>query len=265
MDWETQTAYVQQYNILNRSGSTLGEGNDSRNKRHIGNPRENIINSLTQDVTKDVHKGDYVIILGDLNEDVLTDNRFSTNMQKLGIINVLAEKFNPSETLGKIRSYNRGRTIIDGIWMSGPLLPMVEKVGLAPFYNMFTSDYRGCFMDVDLKYILDDPPIEFKHIKFRRLQSSIPRRTQSYAKVVKGQWEKRKMREKNLNLEDEIVNMTYSERVRMLNVLDKQIGEILRCAKKSCTKISKNAINDWSPRLGNAIKQEREIKKQLPH
>ena len=61
------TAYVQQYNILNRSGSTLGEGNDSRNKRHIGNPRENIINSLTQDVTKDVHKGEFVIILGDLN------------------------------------------------------------------------------------------------------------------------------------------------------------------------------------------------------
>ena len=109
---------------------------------------------------------------------------------------------------------------------------MIEKVGLAPFYKMFTSDHRGCFMDIDLKYILEEPPIELKHIKFRRPQSSIPRRTQSYANVVKGQWEKRKIRENILNLEQVIVSITCSECVRMLNVLDKQIGEILRCAEK---------------------------------
>ena len=48
-----------------------------------------------------------------------------------------------------------------------------------------------------------------------------------------------------------------------MNIIDKQVGDILKHAEKKCTRVSKQSIHNWSPKLANAIKKERNIKKNI--
>jgi len=147
--------------------------------------------------------------------------------------------------------------------MSCNLQQYVENVGLAPFYEIFNSDHRAVFLDIDLCSILDEPPIEFKQIKFRRLQSSIPKRTDIYSKLVQEQWDCHNLKGRITNINETAQHMTTNELQLCLNKVDKQVGEILTHAEKRCTKISRHAIHQWSPKLGNAIKLERNVNKEI--
>ena len=176
------TSFVQQYNALNQIPET--NQNDQPKKHVIITPREHVITSLIQCIRKDMDEGILVIVAGDLNENIY-DSQASQKFENMGFTNVLKEAI-PYNSQN--RTYIRGRNIIDGIWASCTLVPYIHRIGLAPFYKIFNSDHRGIYMDIDLRSILDDPPYEFKNIHFRRLQSSIPRRTQAYSKAVQAQW-----------------------------------------------------------------------------
>jgi len=59
------------------------------------------------------------------------------------------------------------------------------------------------------------------------------------------------------------MNVSNEELESDLNKIDKQIGEILAYTEKKCTSINKNAIHEWSPKLGTIIKEERQCRKRI--
>jgi len=250
------TAYVQQYTKLNARKSSE---NQPERMKEI-NPRQHVIETLLKDIEEDIKKRQLIIVLvGDLNENVITA-KFSERLKNLGILNAML-KIN--EGNNKYRSYDRGKNIIDGAWMSCTLLPHITNRGVAPFNTIFESDHRGIYIDLDLKQILDSPPIEFQHIQFRRLQSSIPRRTKAYASIVQKRWEQQKIHEKIDNIANNHDNMNEEQVSLVLNKVDTQIEEILTHAEKKCTNVSSGATHEWSPKLGSAIRKERESRKRL--
>jgi len=252
------TAFVQQYNLLNKIDKTDQQhDHDSPKKHKIKNPRQDILQCLMHDIKKDIAENTLVIIMGDLNENIFKA-AFDQQLEAVGMVNALKDL-----DLEKCRSYNRGKKVIDGIWMSCILQQYVENVGLAPFYEIFNSDHRAVFLDIDLRSILDEPSMEFKQIKFRRLQSSIPKRTNIYSKLVQEQWDCHNMKDRIETMKNTVQYMTTNELKISLNKVDKQIGEILTHAEKKCTKISRHAIHQWSPKLGNAIKLERNVNKEI--
>ena len=262
------TAYAQQYNALNSSvqkeyqeNDETCEGKKKKEKKHvIINPRENILQCLQQDVLKDIKKNELVIVMGDLNENIFSA-KFNTTMSDMGMVNVLQDVY--ENLTDKVRSQNRGKNVIDGIWMSAPLTDMNKSVGMAPFYELFTSDHRGIYVDLSLKEILDAPDIEFRQLQFRRLQASIPKRTKAYIDHLTKQWAIRNMSEKINHVKAVQHTIRSEELEQLLNNLDVQMGEMMTSAEKKCTNISKNAIHAWSPTLGDAIKKERTIKKKI--
>ena len=58
-------------------------------------------------------------------------------------------------------------------------------------------------------------------------------------------------------------SLTVEEVELLLNKVDTQIGEILTHAGKKCTNVSSGATHEWSPKLGSAIRKERESRKRL--
>ena len=248
------TAYVQQYNKLNARKCTEKQ----QVKVKEINPRQHVIESLLRDIEKDIKEKHLIIVMGDLNENVKTA-KFSESLEKMGILNAMSQ----INEENKYRSYDRGKNIIDGAWMSCTLLPHITNRGIAPFYTIFESDHRGMYIDLNLKHILDSPPIEFQQLHFRRLQSSIPRRTKAYASIVQRRWKQQKVHEKIHHIVTNQSSMNMEEVALFLNKVDTQIGEILTHAEKKCTNVSSGATHEWSPKLGGALRKERESRKRL--
>jgi len=256
------TAFVQQYNKLNAINAKtvppeVIHANEKKSRHKIINPRKHILDALIKDVTNDIKNHELVIIMGDLNEDVYQAD-FSKRLERIGISN--ASKRNTEK---KYRSYNRGKNIIDGIWMSAPLISLVNYGGMAPFQFIMDSDHRGVYVDMNMKQILDNPPIEFKQIHFRRLQTSIPKRTKAYYENVKAQRELRGLHSRIEKLNKDASDMSTELLKLTLNNIDLQISQVLTGAEKRCTNANKTAIHEWSPKLGIAIVDERNCKKRI--
>jgi len=251
------TAYVQQYNELNKHFRENDEKDDK--KRKIVKPREHVVQSVLKDINIDIANGVLVIVLGDLNECVMS-SKFSKSMDEIGMTNALQDKIVTKE---KWRTQDRGKNVIDGVWMSYTLIPCVRRLGVAPFSKMFSSDHRGVYIDVKLKHILDTPDIEFRQVHMRKLQASTPRRTNEYIKRVLEKWTQHNLEEKIRVLMETHHDLSDEDLENLLNRLDTQIGEILTYAEKKCTSVNKNAIHEWSPKLGALIKEERNCRKRL--
>jgi len=267
------TAYVQQYQLLNKEAlkecTVCEEDNEEtrelkkkkRKKMKLLNPRHEVIKDLMEDIKKDIKNKNLIMVLGDFNENVYSEE-LNESFTEVGLSNVIREFIKEEQG---VRSYNRGTKVIDGIWVSCSLMPHVDKVGMAPFRNIINSDHRGIFMDVDLKHILDAPNMEFTNIQFRRLQSSKPKRKETYCNKVNFYWKYHRIHERLGSIKKELETETAdtSSIEMMLNGLDTQISEILRSAEKCCTNVGKHAIYEWSIELSKAITSERNIKKRI--
>ena len=115
------TAYNQQYVALN--GESIAKmkelPEEQRTKIRLKNPRQHVLETLCAALKKDVLAGCVVVILGDLNENIV-DTNLNHVLEDIGIVNVLKNKM--CDGIENVRSHNRGKSIIDGIWVSEQLL-----------------------------------------------------------------------------------------------------------------------------------------------
>ena len=70
-------------------------------------------------------------------------------------------------------------------------------------------------------------------MKFRRLQASIPKRTNAYTSSVRKQWDIHNIGEKIVFILEHKKEFTKNNLEHQLNAVDKQIGEILTHAEKN--------------------------------
>ena len=85
--------------------------------------------AILHSVKQDIQKGDQVIILGDMNEDVVK-GELNKELEGMGLINVVTQHLMDFDN---VRTYNRGSSIIDGIWCTSRVGKSVLNFGMAPF------------------------------------------------------------------------------------------------------------------------------------
>ena len=82
------------------------------------------------------------------------------------------------------------------MWTTPYISRHILNCGLAPFDFIYASDHRGLYMDLDLKHVLDANNIQIQPMPYRRLTSTIPKRTELYRKEVNLKWENHRIRDK---------------------------------------------------------------------
>ena len=224
------------------------------------NPRKHIIQDLIHRIQQDHQLNRNVIICGDINENVLSPKGTNQKFKDIGLINPL-ETFIRCDQ--KIRTHNRGKTIIDGIWMSHSICQQVLRVGIAPFNTMFPSDHRGIYFDLRVQDFLDNNSITAQPSPYRRLKASIPRRVELYGEKVDELYRFHKIQLKIKQSQEIIHSLTQDDSKFLLNKLDQEIHDILTCSEKCCSNVSRHCQFLFSDELQKALRNFRQISHQL--
>jgi len=150
------------------------------------------------------NEGCEIIVTGDFNED-LKDRKgpFVSMANKIGLREVLIEKY----PCGKdFSTYERGSTIIDGVFMSQNL--QIERGGYVSFDDS-PSDHRWLWFDIKINYIVGEAfsmrarPLE------RKATSKVPSIRENFNKILNEQVRIHK-------LDDKVKKLTEDIKVQML-------------------------------------------------
>ena len=238
---ETQgetTAWTQQHNILT-------ERNDNRN------PRAAVIDDFIKEIEEAVKNKYSIIIMSDLNEDIDSGEGTNKKFEDLGLNNVMKEYLGAKALP---RTCKKGPRTIDHIWVTGNVLQALHSAGYAPFGFIKDSDHRGLFMDFHYKDILDSDINKLEPHHRKRLQSSIPARTEQYMKKINESWAYHKIEERFHQIREDLEeNGRTRENEALLNTLDTQITEIMIYAEKHCSNVPSNTTYQWSVKMKEAV------------
>ena len=119
-----------------------------------------------------------------------------------------------------------------------------------PFGHGWDSDHRGLFIDVRDEILFQDDDIKLVYKDFRRLKSSIPKRTKKYLDSVNKNWKYHNIDKKIENLTTLDYTINPNQFILELNKLDTQINEILIGAEKNAQKLAliiwtNGALRSW--------------------
>ena len=93
-------------------------------------PRKQSVSDILDELQKHQRNGDYIILMGDLNESVNGREKSNKKLEEIGLVNVMKNRLN---TTTLPRTHKRGSQAIDHIWISASLLKSVRACGYAPF------------------------------------------------------------------------------------------------------------------------------------
>ena len=198
--------------------------------------------------------------MGDFNETIDSKEGTHDALTQIGLVNLMEGRF--PGILPK--TWNRGKTAIDHVYMTIDVVKAVKKAGFAPFDVVALSDHRGLFFDLDMGVLFDEELHSTMPAQFRRLQSSNVKSVLEYNKLMKQGWDKHNIDSRLecilMNIKDE---GPTDELIKKLNNIDTQITEIMRFCEKNCTTISRHCVDPWSPRLKELSRKIRYIIVQI--
>lgn len=121
-------------------------------------------------------------LVSKIRRDVAS-NKSSTHkkLSELGLINLMEQRM-PGPLP---KTWNRGKTAIDHVYMTVDVNNSVRKAGYAPFNVISMSDHRGVFFDLDMSVLFDEALHATLPAQFRRLQSSDIKRIKKYNELLK--------------------------------------------------------------------------------
>jgi hypothetical protein len=257
-----KTAYMQQYRGLSAKLRNDGKGTTP-------DPCRQFILDLQAWLEHIIQDGHQVILSMDSNEDLYTshgkyhhleyktesvitspqhDGTMATLLKTCGLIDILQVH----HTNKAPPTYNRGNTRLDYILVSDSIAQTVLCSGILPFYSLFLSDHRPCYIDIDAMALFQDHTSPIAPPNMRGLQLSDPRKVKQYVDSCKKQVIYHKIMEKTHELHSDAPQDTWNnEHIEEYEKIDQLNSEIMRCAeKKLLKKISKKY--DWSPALAQA-------------
>jgi hypothetical protein len=200
-----------------------------------GNPHEQWIKDLSEEIAVWRESGDSIILMVDLNDDVNT-SKTAKALQKVGLREIIT-KSRQSTT----PTYQRGSTTIDGIFVSQEIIP--TQCG----YLKSTSDHLCVWLDVEKKALLDLDPNVGPSKQIRRLQCTDPRTIEKYNNSLWSMVKKEGIIEQ--------INAIYGnaplgcrDNQVLWEEIDKKLTAARLKAEKTCRKIKAGNIQ-WSPEL----------------
>jgi hypothetical protein len=201
-----KTAYMQQYRGI--SAKLRSSTNQS-----TPNPPRQFILDLQAWLEHLIVEGHQLIVSMDSNEDVLSspglftpltynpdtitscaqhDGRLATLLKTCGLLDILTVH----HTEDPPPTYNRGRKRLDYIFISNTLTPAVLRSGILPFYSLFLSDHRPCYIDIDATALFGEATSQITSADRRGLQLTDPRKVQKYKDNKKDQIKYHRIMEK---------------------------------------------------------------------
>ena len=220
-------------------------------------PRKKVIDDLLDTLQKDISKGNEIILCGDFNEGIDSNDGTHTRLQHLGLTNVLSER------IGDLpRTFIRGKVCIDHFYTTARVAEAITSVGIAPFHFFLPSDHRAIYIDLNILDILDIDTNHFPPFLFRRLKSTSQSAVQSYIKAISKGYKHYRIRARLRRVTKSLKKQgATSQNVIALNQLDSDITQLMQSAEKSCSNVNKQCKSPWSPTLKVAISEYRRSKR----
>ena len=106
---------------------------------------------LTKEVERARKMKMEVIIGGDFNEEQSQKSRMSRELEGFGLINITSPPTGPTPP-----TFKGGKKTLDHIWVSGRLSSLTTGYGYLPYGLGFSSDHRGCFVDLRLSQVREE-------------------------------------------------------------------------------------------------------------
>ena len=234
------TSWVQQQQYFRTKGKDI-------------NPRKKVVNDLINEIANDLNSGNELIIAGDFNEPLgEVKNGLHEKLQELGLVNLISEKLLDKEIP---RTYRRGSSCIDHIYMTNTVLDSVKAYGIAPFDYFINSDHRGLYVDFKIEKILNAEQILLHPASLRRLKLSSVNAVKKYQEIINKELNMHQYLKKVEKVKKSLqCKGKTKQTIRELNKLDSEITQSLLYAEKKCAKIHMNCKYDWSPQLKDALR-----------
>ena len=238
------TAHAQAMRILEQEKLRVSD------TKSILKPREKINKHINRKIHEWQQRGDSILLFGDGNETFAEcdlqhgPRKFSMQwlFESTGLTDVLRSFYDapPQST-----TTTPGRAID---WIGAWRVPILRAGSFAENFPAI-SDHLGFYIDIDIAGLMNGAYDLLKLPKLRKLTlKNIPART-AYELFILQQWQEHCIAERAKELYDKAFRNQFSPADMIsLNLLDKQITEILLGAEKRCsTKVIER--EKWSPRL----------------
>lgn len=203
-------------------------------------------NAFIQDLQSFIHewqtKGDDIILLGDFNEDMASENSGIARLaQDCHLVDVFQERFHRNDAPATFR---KGPRRIDFALVSQRVSPLIKLAGYDPFGYRLPSDHRGFFLDLDIQALLHSVPTPLSPLSQRDFNTRQPGVIVDYVRAKVKYLDDHNFSARLQNLQESVApNHPLAE------ALDRDLTRAAEHAAKHC---ARRKTTPWSPKFAEA-------------
>jgi hypothetical protein len=216
------------------------------------NPRSIFLKDLSEYIQMTQAKGHAIILGVDANESY---TKKGSGIRKLaeqcGLLDVHAAFF-PEINWA---SHRKGRYPIDFLLVSPEVMECVTQAGIVGFDEVFESDHRPLFFDIDANKFFRGVNVDPTYNKSRTFTTKNKKHALCIRQEISTEWERRHLTDRITNLHK--ISLLAPEAIRrerlesLWEQLDEEIGRVFHQAE-TVLRIPKNTKRQWSPALAKA-------------
>jgi len=235
------TACRQQQILLEKKGITT-------------NPRKQCLLDL-ETTTKRLQTLDHdIIIMIDANENSSTNSDISNFARDNNLLDITSHQHLEHEQSPPPNTHNRGQQQIDYIFGTANVALHTKDSGITKFNQVYHSDHRGIWLDLDLQGLLNDDISKIKDAPTRGISSKNPEQIQIFQSTLSEQFKHHHIERRVAELTALLKNNPTQNVIQdIINGLDEDITRAMKCATNKTKKIP---CTPWSPEL---IEKKKEI------
>ena len=237
-----------------RPVKTGGGGSQSTYKQHLRwlvknkddrDPRTALMEDLSLQIEEWRDKGESIVVMGDFNEDVRSNNMREWR-ESLGLREVLLDTVGVENAPS---TFDKGKLPIDSIMCSANIA--VTKAGYMPF-GEGVGDHRPLMIDINERSVFGNSGAPSSKLRARKLKLNDPRIIKKYLHLLDKFYEKHHIYQKIYDLNQTPVRYPLQPQIATLyEAIDLIRVEGMRYAEKRCRKFHAGKI-PWSPAVSAA-------------
>jgi hypothetical protein len=210
-------------------------------------PRQQLLNDLSTLLAKWFEQNDLIIVMGDFNENVLS-NDLTSFFKRFDMREIVTSP----HTTTPPNTYSNGRFPIDGIFASLAINPV--QSGYTPVKWGTNSDHRCIWVDLSFQEIFGSPDPPLWKPSARRLKNDDPRIVTNFNKLRLEHCHSNKLLDSLISLQHGMHNGTVhlDAATVQLNLLDNIRLDGILHADRKCRKLRMGNIQ-WTPELQKII------------
>ena len=210
------------------------------------NPRDAFLRDLKDEMEMWLDKGESLIILADINEDIQTSS-IEDWRNSLGLREILLDNVGNNNIPN---TFERGSRSIGTMMCTANI--KVLKAGYLPF-GSGVGDHRPLVMDIDQYSVFGDSGCPSTKMNARRLKLQDPGVTDVYLKLLNDHYNKYGMVDKVYEMSQKPITYPLNEElVKMWERLDNIRVQGMRYAERRCRKFKAGKI-PWNPKMSEAL------------